>query len=99
MKSSVNPRSFPCPPACYGRAGQLVAIYRGPVDPEQLLRDTATVEKMNPRTWHCADLSGGTWGGIKARDYESLQRNFLRAGYPRIAEFYGRLADSLSTGE
>jgi len=93
-------KEFPLPTSLLlDSAGQLVAIYRGPVDPEQLLRDTAIVNEMNPRTWHCADLSGGTWAGIKARDYESLKRNFLRAGKPRIAQFYGRLADSVSTGE
>jgi hypothetical protein len=72
-------------------AGQLVAIYPGRVDVDELLEDIALVRRMNPRDPSDSRLTHGVRVLPRARDYEAFAQKFERIHRDELAEFYRRL--------
>jgi len=72
-------------------AGQLVAIYPGRVDVDELLEDVALVRRMNPRDPSDTRLTHGVRVLPRPRDYEAFARNLDRIHRGELSEFYRRL--------
>ncbi|RMH04419.1 MAG: hypothetical protein D6702_03270 [Planctomycetota bacterium] len=69
-------------------AGNLVAVYRGRVEPEILLRDVALVGRMNPRDPSDTRLLEGRRVFRRTRDYASLVQQFEQMGQKVLADYY-----------
>jgi len=74
-------------------AGQLVAIYQGAVDVDQLLADVALVKRMDPASGNTELLSGGRWFQRGMREFELLSPVFAELGRERLSQYYGELAE------
>ncbi len=69
-------------------AGSLVAVYRGKVEPEVLLRDVELLEQMNPADPSDTKLDFGGRAFRKTRDYAALVQQFEALGLTTLANFY-----------
>ncbi|MBC8329483.1 MAG: ASPIC/UnbV domain-containing protein [Planctomycetes bacterium] len=69
-------------------AGSLVAVYRGRVEPEVLLRDVELLKRMDPADPSDTKLSFGGRVFRKTRDYASLVEQFEQLGLSEMAGFY-----------
>jgi len=85
--SSVLPTSL-----LLDRSGQLVAVYRGPVDPAVLLADAKVLAAMEPENPFGARLAGGLPTLQYRRDYRGMAEAFLGLGERELALFFQQLA-------
>lgn len=74
------------------RAGQLVVLYQGPVEVEELLADVATLRRMNPADRITWPLSGGRRTVHRRRDLRGLADALAGLGAGEVARWYRRLA-------
>ncbi len=71
-------------------AGQLVAIYAGRVDLDELLRDVKLLGRMDPKSSSDTRLMDGFRAFPLKRDLRELARVFERAGRDDLARYYLR---------
>lgn len=69
-------------------AGQLVAIYLGPVEVDRLLEDVALVGRMRSDGKATGLLTGGRWFNRPERQFSTMSRVLQSLGRPKLAEFY-----------
>lgn len=72
--------------------GQLVALYLGPVEPDQLLSDLALLARMDPGKLAGTRLPGGVRLLPRGRDFASLAEAFEQLERPELSAFYRELA-------
>jgi hypothetical protein len=72
------------------KAGQLVAIYHGAVDVDQLLEDVAVIEEAGTHTRNVG-LSGGLWFKRGNRELNLISQVFKELGRERLATYYEEL--------
>ncbi len=68
--------------------GQLVALYLGPLEVEQLLGDVAALAQMNPENLSATRLLGGFRLIRRGRDFAGLAAAFERLERPELAAYY-----------
>ncbi len=70
------------------QAGSLVAVYRGTVEPDVLLRDVELLKSMNPADPADTKLDFGGRVFRKTRDYAALVEQFDQLGLSTLAGYY-----------
>jgi len=73
-------------------AGQLVAIYFGPVVVDELLADVRSVARLAPENLTDVRLGPGSWLFKTERPYTVFIRNLRDIGRDDLAKFYRRLS-------
>lgn len=75
------------------QAGQLVAVYMGPVDPATLMKDVRRLSRMNPRNaMDTQFFGGGRWILPARRNHALLARGFQLIGFKGLARTMNQLA-------
>jgi peroxiredoxin len=86
-------KSLPLPTSFLVDAqGRMVVLYVGPLEPELLLSDLATLAKMDPKPTNNARLLGGMRMITRARDYQALASRFRVIGRDDLAAYYEGLS-------
>lgn len=72
--------------------GQLVMIYNGPVDSEQLLADLRILETIDPQEWNSTEFFDGEWLIDRKRAFGMMGRQFKAMGFEEMRQFYRGVA-------
>lgn len=71
---------------------QLVALYFGPVDFEQLMADVSALEHMDPDDLSDVSLAPGVWLVRAKRSYGGMIKALREAGQDSLANFYRKVS-------
>ncbi len=89
-----DPEELPLPTSLLlDPQGNLVCVYQGPVDLDQLLRDAETAKALNPRSPLALPLCGGRLLTRVERRFGRMARQARDAGLPQAAALWQELAE------